>query len=357
MPRSSPSRPVLLAALALAAIAPGCGAAHADDVPASPALDRLERAVQRVEAASVGVVAGVASGTIDLSTRGSDLVAAYTRLGMAVARVDRLLEKVPAEEPVPVDPATLAEGAPEGGPGAVPVAATGNHGAAPAVGPGTTTMRTSPSTGTAAMAKTTTATRTDGSTARTAAPETTTEAESTSTSTTPDKTGIASVDKFLTTVAKLSDDLTSSQKKLESARTKLTTSLDLAKKFKPEDAQAALKKKLGTGYKIKLGNPPTITPGPDATDPDIVNNLKSAITDLLAVKAAIPSIVSGATAAAQQGAAIPTQAKSEITALGPMKAADALAKVAKSTKTVTKIPKDAKDLGDEVATWTKILGG
>lgn len=344
-------RPLLLSP-ALVVLLAGCGAALADDTPASPELERLERAIAGVERAAVAVVAGVASGTIDVGTRGADLVAAYGRLTVTAARLDRVADKVP--DHVPVDPAALPEGAPE----AVPVVADAPGGVPPV--PTATSPRMSQTTASASMAKTTTATRTEGSTARTSAAtstETTTTTTTTTSSSAPDKTGVASVDKFLATVHTLSTQLEDSQKKLESARTKLTGALGLAKKFKPEDAQAALKKKLGTGYKISLGNPPTITPGADASDPAIVTDLKSAITDLLAVKKAVPGIVSGATSAVQQGAALPTQAKSEITALGPMKGADALAKIAKSTKTVTKIPKDAKDLGDEVATWTKILGG
>lgn len=339
---------LLPAALLAAALSEGCLSAAAGDATPDAPLTHLENAVSGVERAAVAVVTGVASGGIDLTTRGPDLVAAFTRLNLSISRTERLAERVPVEAAVEVAPvdAALAEApvVPEGQP--VPHAgntqadtpASGTARARPPAGtPTTTAAVASEPTQKAEVGTTTTATRTTAAQA--------------------DKTGIPSVDKFLQSTANLSADMLECQTKLESARGKISKSLGLAKKFKPEDAKAALKDKLGTGYKITLGPPPNIVPGPDAKDPGIVNDMKSAITDLMTVQKKIPGLISGATQAAKDGAVIPTSAKNEIMALGPMKSVDALGKVAKNVKNVTKIPKDAKDLGDEVASWTKVLGG
>lgn len=335
----------LLAALLTTGLSAGCLPAAADVPPPEGPLVHLDNAVASVERAASAVVAGVASGTIDLSTRGPDLVAAFTRLNLASSRADRVVERAPVAELVPAD-AALADAPPGEEPPGVH-----NDGGPPTQAVASGTARARPAPGTAPTTTTTAAT------APAQKEEVTSGASSSKTAVVAEKTGVPSIDAFLQSTASLSNQMMDCQTRLESARGKLTSSLGLAKKFKPEDAQKALKEKLGTGYKITLGPPPNIVPGPDAKDPGIVNNLKSAITDLMTVQKAVPGLIQTATKAGQEGAQIPTKAKTEIMALGPMKSVEAVGKVTKGVKAVTKIPKEAKDLGDEVASWTKVLGG
>lgn len=129
--------------------------------------------------------------------------------------------------------------------------------------------------------------------------------------------------------------------KMESARNSLTTGLGLSKKFS----------------KISMGPPPKITPGADAKDPSIVGTLQGAIGNLLSLKTDLPKLITSAVDLGKKAAEIPTSAKSDLAALGPVGSAQAVAKVAKQAKNISKILKDAKALADEVAMWSKVFGG
>lgn len=359
------TRIVTSSLLALLALAAGCFNARAGDtppeapsaVPAEPPPpdpggqapsgphDALESAIAQVEEAADNVIAGVADGSIDLTKRAPALLMEFTRLSLHVARVHALALSAPApafDPNAPVVDPLLAVVEPVD----------------PNAPPSTTEK---PATKPTSATKPTTTTTTSPTTTTTAAPTTTT--TTTPASADPadkpdavEKTGITSIDAFIYHAAALSTKMNHAQRKLEGARTKLTTSLGLAKKFKPADATTALKDKLGTGYKITL-SPVSVTPGPDAKDPTIVTNVSSAITDLQAVGAVLPEIVKLATEVGQEGAQVPTKAKADLEKLGAVGSAQALVKVSKSTKTVAKIPTDAKTLSEEVAMWTKILGG
>lgn len=314
-------RPLVLLLLA------GCLPATAQEPPPSPQVDAIEAAIGQVERASQALLAGIGDGSIDIKTQGPAIVATIGRLGASYARLDALQLKAQPVDVGEVPPE--AEALPKTERDTKKVAATT---------PGTTAP-----------------TATDVKTPA----ETPAEAPATQTSKTvveSEKTGVKSIDTFLQHVAQVSADMNDVQKKLESARGKLTSSLGLAKKFKAADAQKALTEQLGTGYKISL-SPVKVTPGPDAKNPAIAANITSAYKDLTDVQKRLPTIIQNATNVGKEAVEVPKKAEADLKALGPLKAADALGKVAKASKTVTKVPKDAKDLTDEVTLWTKIAGG
>lgn len=350
-------RPGLLSlALLATTLAAGCAPARAQS---EDLARRLEAAAVRVEVASRTVAAQVAVGRIDLKTEGPALALAYARLGILTARlaaltpgddaaasgdggdpnVDALLRDLLAGE--------LADGSTAAGSDAAGAVQGGAGGAA---GPG-------PSTGSAAVSSSKKTSSSGATAARTSSDDseaTTADVEGVAET---DKTGIPSIDAFLASSASLSAQLLDCQTKMESARAKLTSALALGKKFKADEAKMAMKNKLGTGWSVSMGPPVKVNPGSGGSNPDAANDIKAAITDLLSIKTAIPKIVATATQLVKEGADIPKKVKPELLALGPVKSAAATGKVAKQVKTLTKLPKDAKALGDEAAQWLDVFGG
>ena len=350
-----------LASLALLAttLAAGCAPAWAQE---GDLARRLDAAAVRVEVASRTVAAQVAVGRIDLKTEGPALALAYARLGILTARlaaltpadavadgseggepnVDDLLMDLLAGDPAIGGRLVGAPGSDAARAGGGAAAEPGAAGASAAV---SSSKKTS-SGSSAATARTSSATSDDEATPA--------DVEGASG---PDTTGIASIDAFLTSSASLSAQLLDCQTKLESARTKLTGALALGKKFKADEAKMAMKNKLGTGWSVSMGPPVKVNPGSGGSNPEIANDIKAAVTDLMSIKTAIPKIVATATQLVKEGADIPKKVKPELLALGPVKSAAATGKVAKQVKGLTKLPKDAKALGDEAAQWLDVFGG
>lgn len=345
--------------LSLGALLAGCTTAYADIPPGpppepgqaavavtpgapTPAEVALDEAVGAVSRSAAAVAAGVADGSIDVRVDGPAIITAFARLSLDASRLSILSARTPApaaaelaeaevEAPPPGSPAAKVARAPTGptiGPDGKPITSVGGG------RPATTSTSTSTSTSTASSDSADAADSSGG----------------------PEKTGVASVDKFLGDSDRLSKEMTTSRTRLESARTKTASTLSLSKKFKPEDAKAALKKELGS-FKVSKGPPVKLVPGDDAKNPAVATSMQGVVADIMALKDSVPKMVITAVDLGKQGAALPTTAKQELLALGPMSSAQAIAKITKQVKVVTKIPKDAKELSEEVAEWVKIFTG
>jgi hypothetical protein len=300
-----------------------CNAAIASDP--NPTLDNLDAALTAVEQSTAALIGGVANGSVDLKKEGPTIMLGFTRMTLSLTRIQTLSHKpglmaTPPSDPVAeaaVDGSTV-EGAPVEG--IVPEGSTELASASP------TSAKTAHPSGTTSKAQA--APPTTDTSAKTA-PPTPEAAVAPVASDTFEKTGIKSIDSFFDSANQLTAAMASSQAKMESARNSLTTGLGLSKKFSSDEVKTALKEKLGTGYKISMGPPSKITPGADAKDPAIVGTLQGAISNLLSLKTDLPKLITSAVDLGKKAAEIPTSAKSDLAALGPVGSAQAVAKVAK----------------------------
>ncbi len=344
--------------LLLAAGAGACVSAYADvppvpPVPPSPVtpdpagpsyglveLDALDAAIETVARSGKVVADGVLAGTIDPRVDGPAIVIAFARLSLSVSRMDLLVAQA---APADLAAAAVADGE-------VPEAAEGEGrapgGAAPSR-PSTPGQIVSvggvkkPETAAGAASAATEPAPADTSSADAGGLE---------------LTGVASVDKFLSDSVRLSSAMVTSRTTLESARSKTAEVLGLSKKFKPDEAKSALRKNLGS-FKVSKGPPVKLVPGDDAAKPEMAGSLQGVVADIMVLKDSVPKMVTTAVDLGKQGAALPTTAKQELLALGPMTSAKAIGKITKQVKVVTKIPKDAKELSAEVAEWVKVFSG